>query len=220
METKQTKVPGVHLSPTSSAEQNCKNSLPCRRDGNCPVGRGTAKSLDNSVLCFSDSFTIQASNCIWSHPLLSRIGNTCHWWLMPSDLLKDEIALVSFIYVTEQSAGLTKPAYLNWLNHPGDLTWTDLGRDLRSLCQQHAGDENSWPQTLFHVGCSMHFTGVHRPAYIIKAGEVQPGTQEVLREFKTPKGGDGIFQDSRSFFQSSRWKNTVEIFSNTRVGWN
>lgn len=32
---------------------------------------------------------------------------------MPSDLLKEEIALVSFIYVTEQSAGLTKPAYLN-----------------------------------------------------------------------------------------------------------
>lgn len=46
---------------------------------------------------------------------------------------------------------------------------------------------------------------VHRPTYIIKAGGVQPGTQKVLREFKTPKGGDGISQN-RSFSEQQMKK--------------
>lgn len=47
---------------------------------------------------------------------------------------------------------------------------------------------------------------IHRPTYVIKAGGVQPGTQKALREFKTPKGGDGIFQDRRSFFRAANEK--------------
>lgn len=39
----------MHLSPMSSTEQNCKNSLSFRRDGDCPIGHGTASIIQCSV---------------------------------------------------------------------------------------------------------------------------------------------------------------------------
>lgn len=43
------KLAGVHLSPISSIEENCKNSLSFRRDGDCPIGHGAALIIQYSV---------------------------------------------------------------------------------------------------------------------------------------------------------------------------